>query len=169
MFDYGFEVQDSATFTVSAAGTVSSVAKIADLGAAKMHGELVIDVTQIELLSNDETYDIVLQGSESSSFAGTITSLARLRLGAKEILQGSADVDSTAFEHVVPSRDTGSLPGHLMDRTLELIRGEALRWRRLCGEHQSSQHAAVFDRHRLALQSNRIELNSTEPHRAASG
>ena len=102
MFDYGYEVQDSATFTVSAVGMVDSVAKIVDLGAGKCHGNLVVDVTAIEILSNDEIYDILLQGSSSATFASSITTLARLRLGAKEILQGSADVDSAAGRFRVP-------------------------------------------------------------------
>ena len=57
MIDYGYEVQDSATFTTSAAGTVSAVAKILDWGAGKLHAELVIDVSAIEIASNNEFYN----------------------------------------------------------------------------------------------------------------
>ena len=61
MRDLGFEIQDSATFTVTSAGTYDSSARIVDFGAnAKMHGEMVVDVTEIEagLIYQDENVKV---------------------------------------------------------------------------------------------------------------
>ena len=93
-FDAEFELKDAGLVAASAAATVDSAAKIMDVGAARMEGTVVVDVTAIEIASNDEEYDIILQGSNSSSFASGIENLAQLNLGATEVRQGGAQ-DST--------------------------------------------------------------------------
>ena len=91
MFDYDHRLATSAAFTASGAGAIGATAKIIDWGAGKVHGEAVIDVSAIELASNNELYTLLIQGSTSSSFAGTFTALASLELGAKEVLDGDQD------------------------------------------------------------------------------
>jgi len=101
MRDLGFRLEDgSAGFTVTAAGALGATAQIVDFGAGTMHGEMVVDVTAIEIASNNEYYDLQLQGSTSSSFAGTITALAELKLGANEVLVG--DQDSAIGRYRIP-------------------------------------------------------------------
>lgn len=93
-FDAEALLKDAGLIAASAAAQVDSAAKIYDAGAARMEGTIVIDVTAIEIASNDEEYDIILQGSNSASFASGIENLAQLNLGATEVRQGGAQ-DST--------------------------------------------------------------------------
>lgn len=75
---------------------------ISDLGAGLVEGKLVVDVSAIEIFSNDEAYKISLQGSEKSDFADTIEDLAILELGAAEVIGG--DQDSTTGRYIIPFR-----------------------------------------------------------------
>ena len=101
MFDYDYRLEDgAAAFTVSAAGAIGATAQIVSLGEGRMHGEMIIDVTALEIASNNEYYDLQLQGSTDSAFGGTITALSQIKLGAKEVLSG--DQDSAVGRYRVP-------------------------------------------------------------------
>ena len=100
MRDGTYLLKDAGLVAADAAGTVSAAAKIADLGAGKVEGHLIIDVTAIEIDDNDEVYKISLQGSSSSTFASTIEDLVIIELGANEVLGG--DQDSAIGRYKVP-------------------------------------------------------------------
>ena len=100
MIDSTHELKDAGLVAADAAGTVSAVAVIVDLGAGEVNGHLVIDVSAIEIADNDEVYKITLQGSSSATFASTIVDLAEVTLGANEVIGG--DVDSTVGRYMVP-------------------------------------------------------------------
>ena len=68
-FDANLELKDAGLVAADAAGTVDSVAAIRDIGLGRFDAICVIDVTAIEIASNDEVYKISVQGSNSSSFA----------------------------------------------------------------------------------------------------
>ena len=102
MIDNEHIMKDAGLVAASAAATVDSEAKIVNLGAGMVEGNLVVDVTAIEIASNDEGYRISLQGSSSATFADTIEELASVELGAAEVLGG--DQDSTTGRYVVPFR-----------------------------------------------------------------
>ena len=102
MIDYTHILKDSGLVASDAAGQVGGSDKIVDLGAGMVEGHLVIDVTAIEIASNDEFYDIQLQGSSKSDFADTFEVLASVKLGAQEVIGG--DQDSTAGRYMVPFR-----------------------------------------------------------------
>jgi len=87
-------MKDAGLVAASAAAQVGGSNKILDMGAGRFEGVLVVDVTAIEIASNDEEYDIIVQGSSSSSFASDIQNLGQLNLGATEVRQGGA-IDST--------------------------------------------------------------------------
>lgn len=93
-YDADLALKDAGLVAASAAAQVSSAAKIVNVGAATFKGVAVIDVTAIEIASNDELYTIVIQGSTSSTFASDIQNLAALDLGATEVRLGGA-IDST--------------------------------------------------------------------------
>ena len=76
MHDTSLILKDAGLVDESAAGTVDGSAKIVNLGAGLVEGKMVIDVTALEIASNDEAYRIVLQGSSKSDFADTIEDLA---------------------------------------------------------------------------------------------
>lgn len=66
---------------------------IVTVGDAVFKGALVVDVTAIEIASNDERYVIQVQGSTSATFASDVQNLASIELGATEVRSGGA-IDS---------------------------------------------------------------------------
>ena len=106
MYDESLILKDAGLVAADAAATVGGVAKVIDLGSATalVEGKLIIDVSAIEIASNDEVYKISLQGSDQSGFsAGDEEDLAILILGAAEVIGG--DQDSTTGRYVVPFRN----------------------------------------------------------------
>lgn len=99
-FDANLELKDAGLVAADAAGQVDSVDKIVEAGTGLFEGIAVIDVTAIEIASNDEVYKISIQGSSSSTFASDIVDLAEISLGALEVIGG--DVDSTTGRYEVP-------------------------------------------------------------------
>ena len=65
MIDNDFILKDAGLVAADAAGQVDSSDVIADLGAGLVMGNLVVDVTAIEIADNDENYVISLQGSSN--------------------------------------------------------------------------------------------------------
>lgn len=78
-------------------GTSAAVATIIDLGPGIGYraGKVVVDITALEIASDNEAYTIVVQGSPDANFgtAGNIVELAHLHLGAKETKLTDADKD----------------------------------------------------------------------------
>lgn len=66
---------------------------IVPVGDAVWKGALVVDVTAVEIASNDERYIIAVQGSTSATFASDVQNLAMIELGATEVRSGGA-IDS---------------------------------------------------------------------------
>ena len=102
MIDNEHILKDAGLVAADAAGQVDGEDVIVNLGAGLVEGHLVVDVTAIEIASNDEKYKISLQGSSSATFASTIEDLAILEVGAAEVLGG--DQDSETGRYVVPFR-----------------------------------------------------------------
>ena len=105
-FDANLEFKDAGLVAADAAATVDSAAKIVDLGTGLWQGNMVIDITAIEIASNDEKYEIVVQLSNSASFASGIVQGVSLSVGALETLIG-ADTDSTVGRYVLPFHNEG--------------------------------------------------------------
>lgn len=89
-FDAEMQLKDAGLVAASAAAQVGGSDQILDLGAARFEGTVIVDVSAIEIASNDEEYDILVQGSNSPTFASGIENLAQLNLGATEVRQGGA-------------------------------------------------------------------------------
>lgn len=91
---YPFDIQtllkDAGAITADAAAQVGGQAQILDLGPARMDAVVVVDVTAIDISSADENYRLVLQGSNSPTFASGIQNLAVLELGATAARPGGA-------------------------------------------------------------------------------
>lgn len=100
MFDIRHKLKDAGLVASDAAGTVDGSAAVVDLGEGYVEGHMVVDVTAIEIASNDELYKIKLQGSSREDFAHNIEDLAIIELGAKEVLGG--DMDSLTGRYMVP-------------------------------------------------------------------
>ena len=101
-FDAAFEMKDAGLVAADAAAQVDGSNKIIDLGStANFSGVLVVDVSAIEIASNDELYRIIVQGSNSASFASGNENLAELTLGAVEVRPGGA-IDSVVGRYEIP-------------------------------------------------------------------
>ena len=100
MYDTKLELKDAGLVAADAAGQVGGSNQILDVGDAECRGHLILDVTAIEIASNDEKYKISLQGSSKSDFADTYEDLAIIELGAKQVLGG--DQDSTTGRYKIP-------------------------------------------------------------------
>jgi len=99
-FDDDMQFKDAGLVgDTDAAGTVSSVAKVIDVGSSttKIRGEMIIDVSALEIASNDEIYDIIIQGSTVAAFATdtAIVDLCSLTLGAAEVQRSDCNADNT--------------------------------------------------------------------------
>jgi hypothetical protein len=102
-FDAELEMKDAGLVAASAAATVDSAARILNVGAGLWEADVVIDITAVEIASNDERYDIIVQGSTSSSFASVIDNLAQMQIGALEVTDG--DQDGATGRFILPVRN----------------------------------------------------------------
>lgn len=104
--DINTQLKDAGLVAADAAWQVSAANKILDLGGAaevgRIDGNLHIEVTAIEIASNDELYKLHFQVSSSATFASTIYSTLIVELGALEVLTGGQDVDSATGHYVFP-------------------------------------------------------------------
>jgi len=103
-FDSDLELKDAGLVAASAAATVNGSAQILDLGDALMQGMVVIEVSAIEIASNDEAYTIVAQFSSDADFgtAGNIHDMCQMHLGAKETKLSDCDKDDEAGRYLLP-------------------------------------------------------------------
>ena len=83
-YDSTLVLKDAGLVAASAAATVSSVAKIIDLGSGNVECDAIIDVTACEVASEDESYRIAVQLSNSATFADDVYEVESIQLGACE-------------------------------------------------------------------------------------
>lgn len=101
-YDNDLLLKDAGLVAASAAATVAGAAKVIDVGAARIEGTVVIDASAIEIGTGNEVFDIILQGSNSASFASTVENLCQKQLGAASSgLDGGAQ-DSTTGRYELP-------------------------------------------------------------------
>lgn len=95
-FDKELELKDAGLLAATAACQVGGSDQIIDLGSqnAAFSGVAILDVSAIEVATGDEAYRVVIQGSNSATFASGIANLAELTLGAAAALPGGAGVSS---------------------------------------------------------------------------
>lgn len=91
--------------------TSGANANVIDLGpeAPPQFLGLVIDVGAIEIADDDETYTIVVQGSNDANFgtAGNIVDLVSLQLGAKETKPTDSDRDDSTGRRIIGIYNVG--------------------------------------------------------------
>ena len=94
-FDSDLEFKDAGLVAASAAATVDGAAKIVEVGPGLFRGCMLFDVSALEIASNDELYDIVIQGSPDSTFgtATNIADLAAINLSAAEVKRTDCNKD----------------------------------------------------------------------------
>ena len=99
-YDDLLELKDAGLVAASAAATVSSSAKIIDLGAGDYEGDIVIDVSACEVASGNELYIVGAQVSSSATFASDIYEVTSIKLGDAAVLPG--DVDMGVGRYILP-------------------------------------------------------------------
>ncbi len=106
IFDSLLEMKDAGLVAASAAATVGGSAKKLDVGDQAVQGDLVVNVTAIEIASNDEQYDIIVQGSTDNFVAaGNQADLATLTVGAKGPKRSDTDTDDAVGKYKIPFRN----------------------------------------------------------------
>lgn len=102
-FDAELEFKDAGLVGASAAATVDSVAKVIDVGTGLFQGKMVIDVSALEIASDNEVYDIIIQGSTVAAFATdtAIAELAAINLSASEVKRSDCNKDDATGRYKV--------------------------------------------------------------------
>lgn len=81
-FDYAMRMKDAGLVGASAAAQVGGSDKIIDLGSSdRIDARVIVDLSACEVASGDERYEIIVQGSSSSTFATGVWNLAAITLG----------------------------------------------------------------------------------------
>jgi hypothetical protein len=99
--------QSDADLVMKAAGLIAAsaaVATIRDVGDHPVRGDLIIDVTALEIDTTNEIYDIVLQGSPDAAF-GTDTNIQdilQLSLGHSAPKRTDSNKTDTIGRYVLP-------------------------------------------------------------------
>jgi hypothetical protein len=88
-YDAAAILKDAGLVAATGNATVGGSPKILDIGDGNMVGLVVLDVSAIEIASGDEKYTILVQGSQSPTFADTVVNLASMQFGALAVLDGS--------------------------------------------------------------------------------
>ncbi len=103
IFDANMEFKDAGLVAASAAAQVDGAAKVVDVGTGRFKGQMMIDVSALEIASNDEIYDIVVQGSTVAAFATdtAIVELAALNLSAAEVKRTDCNKDDAVGRYKI--------------------------------------------------------------------
>jgi hypothetical protein len=99
-FDADLQIWDSAQAVIGA-DDITQVAgsdKILDLGAGRVDGRVIVDLTAIEVASNNERFLIRTQFSNSATFASGIVGGTLIEVGTSEITDMSADTPTGRYE-----------------------------------------------------------------------
>ena len=99
MFDYDYILKDAGAVTSSGYGEVDASAKVVNLGSGLVRGNVILDVTALALVDNDELYKIHLMGGDDDSFTNTVA-LASVEIGCKEVTE--ANLDSRMGRYILP-------------------------------------------------------------------
>lgn len=89
-FDFDQRLKDAGAIAADAAAQVGGANKIVDLGAGRVDGRVIVDVTAIDVVTGDESHKIKTQFSNSSTFASGVMGGPLLELGGATALVGES-------------------------------------------------------------------------------
>jgi hypothetical protein len=92
----------------SGAVTSTGASSILDLGAARWDGRVIVDVSALDTASADESYELRVQVSNSSTFASGIQTVGAFKFGDSSLTGGSADSTTGRFELGVSNEYNGT-------------------------------------------------------------
>lgn len=93
-YDHALLLKAAGLVAASAAGSV-----ILDLGDGFMEADLIIDISALEVASNDEIYTISLEGSSVAAMTSLSVTLAEKQFGN---VPAPSDADTAVGRHLVP-------------------------------------------------------------------
>jgi len=106
-------LKDAGAVTADGAATVASVARVLDLGAARMQAKVVLETSAIDQVTGDETYRVSLQGCAAIGFGSGVVELGSVLVaaaGRNEILFVN-EQNGTIYQYVRLYTDvTGTTP-----------------------------------------------------------
>lgn len=96
-FDYDLRLKDAGLIAADDIAQVGGSDRILDLGDARFDGRVIIDATAVEVDSGNEAYELVLEFSDSATFASGIVQGPKFTLGdASATVMLAADTDNGA-------------------------------------------------------------------------
>ncbi len=96
------ELHDGGLITASAEGKVDSSAVIFDTGGGRTMGNMVVDITALEVDSTDEIYSISVQGSSKADFASDLADLVILQLGYADAIASDVNRGALGERYILP-------------------------------------------------------------------
>lgn len=98
IYDHSLLAKDAGLVAADDAAQVSSADKIIDLGAGRADVRAIVDVTAVEVASNDELFLVGVQFSNTADFSAGVVNGPALIFGALEVTNASADSATGRFE-----------------------------------------------------------------------
>lgn len=96
--DADFLLKDAGLVAADAAATVASAAKVVDLGAGRIDGRVILDITAINVNDNDEMFLVITQFSNTADMSAGVVNGSVFVAGASEITKASADTAVGRYE-----------------------------------------------------------------------
>ena len=110
-FDAATELKDAGSaVTGNGVATVGGVNRVVNIGPAFMSATLIVDVDLLDLSSNDEVYDLVLQGSTAPDFSSDVVNLLTVRVGKASATGESADAVAGRYARSFLNSKDGTKP-----------------------------------------------------------
>ena len=100
-YDDALRLLDAGLIAADDIAQVDSADAILDLGEARFDGRVIIDASAVEVATGDESYDFVIEFSDSATFASGIVRGPAFKLGDAAAL-GNADQDNGAGRYELP-------------------------------------------------------------------
>ncbi len=102
-------LKDAGAVTADGAATVASVARVLDLGLARMDAKVILDASAIDTTTGDETYRVSLQGCAAIGFGSGVVELGSVLMTAAERkeIHFSNVAGGTTYQYVRIYTDVG--------------------------------------------------------------
>jgi len=119
-YDHAHLLKDAHLVAADDPAQVAGADKIVDLGAGRVDGRVIVDITVIEVDSNDERYFICTQFSDVFDFdtgSEVIVTGTCLQVGALEITDDTQDTPVGRFELPFTNEINGEIYRYMRVRT----------------------------------------------------
>jgi len=102
-FDYSLRLKDAGLIAADGITQVDGANRILDLGVGRFDGRVIIDATVVEVASGTEAFVLVLEHSDSATFASGIRQGAMFAIAdASAAVMLAADADNGVGRYEMP-------------------------------------------------------------------